>query len=407
MQKYILSSLSLSTSSLRLSALVACLLLGSGCVDGAPTDAGDAEPESTEDGGPTPEEDAGPGPEDGGSPEPEDGGSTEPEDAGEPDPCANVDENAQLGTLALTEGWQVLDSAAFGDASVFTTTMWVDESGDAPVVMRLDGAGNILSASWFPTFPSSPGPLGNIFDGSDDDPADVFLSPTVATAGAYAIFGYTGFDPDTATFPGKIAIVDTTDFTVRHVSAPGNFSHVATTDTIFVNSLGAGALEGAGLYAIDIDTLTVTQVGTFPEEDFAGSGYSFLTADDVIGSGYANADFDNVLSATTTATLLAANEPIDFSTLASVFVGGTLGIASHPSGLLHVNGFYDASFTANYTSIDLIEVDALFSAQTPEPVVTFVDTCTAFGKAEALSDGSILLGITVGDSSRLVHVGRE
>ncbi len=130
-------------------------------------------------------------------------------------------------------------------------------------------------------------------------------------------------------------------------------------------------------------------------------------ADDVIGSGYANADFDNVLSATTTATLLAANEPIDFSTLASVFVGGTLGIASHPSGLLHVNGFYDASFTANYTSIDLIEVDALFSAQTPEPVVTFVDTCTAFGKAEALSDGSILLGITVGDSSRLVHVGRE
>lgn len=397
------------TTSVAGTALAALLVAGSGCVDGTPTDAGVVEPDAEPDVGPE-SNDGGPAPEeDGGGAEPEDdGGVVGPEDAGEPDPCANADENAQLGTLALTEGWQVLNSGEFGNASVFTTTLWVDESGaDDPSVMRLDGVGGILSADWFPNFPTSAEPLGNIFDGSDDDPADVFLSPSVATAGPYAIFGYTGFDPDTGTFPGKIAIVDTTDFSVRHVNAPGNFSHVATTDTIFVNGLGAGTLEGAGLYAIDIETLTVSLVGSFPTEEFAGSGYSFLTADDVIGSGYANADFENVLSATTTETLLSDDAPIDFSTLASVFVGGTLGIASHPDGFLHTNGFYDASFTANYTSVDLITVDALFTAGTPEPVVTFVDACTALGKAEALADGSLLLGITVGDSSRLVHVGRE
>lgn len=388
-----------SSLSRALLALLALLPLALACPappseDGGSADAGDVDGGAVDSGAA-----------DGGS---SDGGAVD-DDAGLPDagedPCAAAIYDADLGTLALGDGFSVVESAPLpGGAFAVATTIGLN---DEIHVAALDSVSEaVVDLGAWPTLGGSE-PLFDAVPAVEAS-EERYLSSFLAAGGARIAAGYTlPFDVNSFVSPGTVALHD--GAATSYADAEGNYSAAFYGDALLVNGTSAGA---ATLYALrpGASGLEQSEVATFPAEWAAFSGYTAVVRDQivVVGGYYAatgEAPTNHLLAvpASHIDAALAGGVPVDLTSGVDIAAHGMGAVSAFGDGVAVLKG--DFGLTPEGVVRVGLSLDGgdQVSAAAPTFVLRTVDECTSIDLLASLGD-DLLVGVLDPNGRRLVRV---
>lgn len=360
------------------------------------------------DGGTEPSPDAGTG---GGSDLPTDGGTD-----GGTVACADLPHDAKLGTLKLSAGYEVTESAVVPEGLVAVTAM---PKGNDYALYALKG-GTDKSIYTLGTWPTEVAlgaqPLAQVV-APEDREGNVFLNTYLANDGTRLLAGYTKLGDNA---PGSVLVFDTANPDKSYYQpAPGNYSAVGIEGAFLINGLGLEASSNdSAVYALQAGVTPVKplKLATFDPKWNPFSGPTAMTSDGIAVFGYYVAEsFANHLRAVAPAkygaVLTDGAAAVDTSNAPMVYNRSDLfDIAGFGDGVALHRGAYD-SVTFNAFTKSVARVPLAVSAGdaqavtvgTLQDVLVAEDTCTNVMYLAPLGR-DLLVGITDKNGRRLVRV---
>ena len=327
------------------------------------------------------QDDAGSGTLDGGDTS-SDGGVVSDDGGSETDAgtVACTDTDSALGTLVLADGYVLTDSASIPDDAIAVAPYTGTDAATHLAILRSTD----LSVRDLGVWPAL-GEDTTLFNLVPDD-ADVespYASGYLVGDGSLLAAGYTAYDADTSSFPGKLALWNGTE--VTYLQADGNYSAAIYNDILLVNGLGAGdvgdaaAVYGAGLIN---DAWVGRELATFPAAWGAYSGYNAVTSDGVaLLGGYFTYDdvMSNHLIGLPASELSAAWEnetPVSLEGKPVIASGDMLSVASMDAKLAILRGSYGEVADGVFVLELQTENDTVSALGDEAAVLTSTDECT-------------------------------
>jgi hypothetical protein len=299
------------------------------------------------------------------------GGSTVglPDGGGVPDgglDCATAPLDPILGTLVIASGANVVGSVPM-PASIAVLGI------HRGVLYGVDTMGSLRRLGVFPTLTLGP-PIVTVVRPMDG--GTVYQGGYLVSNGVSLLTGYTTF-PDVG---AEVVVVQPEDGGAQFINAPGNYTAIGLLDggAFVVNGKGLGSATGDGLFGLR--GLQSAVLASFPDS-FSGSGFTALTASNVLVVGNFRPDFTNVVRAVAPALY---NAPLTNGT-SFVYTMATAPLVAQGDNLRDLTAAGDAAyvlrgaFGAKATAIERIPVTlsgATVTVGVPTDFVTNPGACT-------------------------------
>ncbi|MFZ9887521.1 MAG: hypothetical protein ACO3JL_08465 [Myxococcota bacterium] len=314
------------------------------------------------------------------------------------DSCESASYDALLGTLVLSQGYTVAESAPLAPTVLAVAAV---AEGASWQLFGLDSAN--LEVNDLGTWPTLRSEVTKVFSLLPESySGEAYASGFLASHGSTLVAGYTGdFDPETFIATGELLVFDRSEpGTVSPVRllAPNNYAAAFVGDTLLVNAHGLGEVgEETGVYGWRVGETSIAARFEDPAATYGGPVLP-LPGGDVVLGGYIGDEtqFFQVLAddlATTDAGVL-----LDDSR--KVLGAPYLHAAPFGNGFAYLHGDF-------FNPVEAVRV-VPFEGSAPSSasdVLLLVDDCTSVDLLAPLGD-DLLVGISDPQGRRLVRVSR-
>ncbi|HEY1087458.1 MAG TPA: hypothetical protein VGE37_07180, partial [Archangium sp.] len=316
--------------------------------------------------------------------------------------CMTVTLDPKVGDLVLRNG-----ATAGAAASLPTGVSTIGVLGSTLYGIGADKQFHALGT--LPTLTLGPA-LGSVVSPADVDAGvSVFMGGSLATSGTQLLAGYT---KSGAGFPGNVAVYDTADAGLRHVSAPSNYTAVGFQGSFLINGGGLGAATGANIYVLDAQG--EFGLTSFDAAWMASSGYTGATANGVLLLGYFDGtDFKNHVRAAPPSLYASALTNRNTFVLASAgdVISGEdlLDLTTVGNDAVVVRGGYDSNFELFTSAVERVPLTLAGSgtqtvtAGTPVTLLEATNLCTKVNFVVGAGN-ALLVGLQDRNGKRVVSI---
>jgi hypothetical protein len=330
-------------------------------------------------------------------------------------PCAQLPQNAKLGTLVLQPGF-VVHEGVTPPGNFYSFGTRPGPNGTHLMVGLSYGSREVFELGTWPTLVASATPLFNFVA-----PAD---RQTSLTPLAYVAFDGTrfaaGYYKSQFNLPGSIATYNpTTGGNVTYTPAETHFSVTGAAGLFLISANSLGTLmNGHGIYALDAQN-AAHPLATFDSSWAATGGLTGFTSNQVAVLGYSqfnslSSPDTHTLHAVAPAALAAAlNSPLALGTTPQIYSGTDLyAIAGFGDGIALFRGKYNSSYTAQlWSDVSRIKLTVQPNGSvTAGPLTQVLSNPGACADIESIismgDDLLVVFSYDEGNERRLVRIGQ-